>query len=121
MARAADLVVRLGVARTRVCRLVNRCDPRHRDGGFLARADSDVESAQSLRVLEGGVEIAELMSAGAALEVADLDNPFTKSVSSGLARLLEELGRLPEGVDARRFLGRGNRRRQRLFFRRAAS
>lgn len=113
VARAAALAVRLGVARTRIMRVMNGCDVRRRDEGFLARADLGLETARTLRVLDGGDEVAELLSSGHAQELAALDNPFVSSVSMLLAHTLEELGRLPADPRAQAALSEQPRRRRR--------
>jgi pilus assembly protein CpaE len=115
LARAGNLAVRLGVARTRIMRLMNRCDPRHRDEGFLARADVGLECARNLRVVDGGDEVAELLSAGLAQELSVLECDFTDSLSTALAQMLSELGCLPDDPRAARAL-EGRRRLSRGLF-----
>lgn len=102
LARAAALAVRLGVARTRIVRVMNRCDARRRDEEFMTRATMGLEAARTFRVLEGTLDVAELMSAGHAPELVDLDNPFATSCAALVAKLLSDLGRLPEHEGARR-------------------
>lgn len=110
LSRAAALAVRLGVARTRIVRVMNRCDPRHRDEGFLARADLGLETARTLRIQEGGIEIPELLSAGHGEEIPVLENGFSSSCAHGLAQLLSELGCLPDCEESRRARdGKGSR------------
>lgn len=116
LSRVALLAVRLGVARTRICRLLNRCDPRHRDEGFISRADAGFETARPLSIYEGGIEVPELMSAGHAPELVDLPNPFSESVARHLAQILAELGVLPEDERARKAAGeRGHAKRSEAF------
>lgn len=102
LARAAKLAVRLGVARTRIVRLMNRCDPRCRDEEFMTRASLGLETTSSFRVLEGTVDVPELLSAGHAPELAELDNEFSNSCASALAKLLAEMGQLPNHPEARK-------------------
>lgn len=102
LARAAALAVRLGVARTRIVRVMNRCDARRRDEEFMTRATMGLEAARTFRVLEGTLDVAELMSAGHAAELVELDNAFATSCAAFVAKLLADLGRLPEHEGARR-------------------
>lgn len=102
LARAAKLAVRLGVARTRIVRLMNRCDSRCRDEEFMTRASLGLETTSSFRVLEGTVDVAELLSAGHAVELAELDNEFATSCAATLAKLLAEMGQLPDHPEARK-------------------
>lgn len=102
LARAAALAVRLGVARTRLVRLMNRCDPRRRDEEFMTRASMGLEGARSFRVLEGSLDVAELLSAGHAPDLAELDNDFSTSCASVAAKILADLGCLPDCDGARK-------------------
>ncbi len=125
LSRVGLLAQRLGVARTRICRLINRCDPRHRDEGFISRADAGFETARQLSIFEGGIEVGELMSAGHAAELVDLPNAFSESVAHHLALILSELGVLPDDERARKAAGekreRGKRAEVFPFFRALAS
>ena len=113
LARCGSLAVRLGVARTRVVRLMNGCDPRGRDESFVARAAVGLECSRELRVVDGGADAVELLSCGRAADLADLDVPLVASLSHGLAQLLQELGCLPECEGATRALaGEGRARRR---------
>ncbi|MEY8437513.1 P-loop NTPase [Atopobiaceae bacterium 24-176] len=102
LARAAALAVRLGVARTRLVRLMNRCDAKRRDEEFMTRASMGLEGARSFRTLEGSLDVAELLSAGHAPELAGLDNDFATSCAAVAAKLLSDLGCLPDCDEARR-------------------
>lgn len=122
LARAGSLAVRLGVARTRIVRLMNRCDRRRRDEGFLARADMGLETAKSFRILDGGEEVAEILSSGHADELAHLEGDFTQSVAAFIAQMMSELGKLPSHADAAKALQGGKRKSWSfLSFRREAS
>ncbi|MGI6230060.1 MAG: AAA family ATPase [Tractidigestivibacter sp.] len=102
LARTSGLVVRLGVARTRIARLENRANPRTRPDPSFGRAEVGLEAARGFRVFDGGDEVADYISAGEAAELVKLGSPFTDSVSSSLAQILEELGRLPSCDEAKR-------------------
>ncbi len=114
LARCGGLAVRLGIARTRIVRLMNGCDPRMRDASFVARAAVGLECAREVRVPDGGIEVTELMSAGKAAELAALENPMCTALAHGLAELLKELGKLPEHEAATRAL-ENTRRGHKLF------
>lgn len=121
LARCGSLAVRLGVARTRIVRLMNGCDARGRDEAFVSRAARGLECAREIRVLDGGDEAVGLLAAGHAADLARLDNPFSDSLATGLAQMLQELGRLPDAEGAARALGGRKRARRFLSRRREAS
>lgn len=114
LARCGSLAVRLGVARTRIVRLMNGCDPRRRDESFVARAAVGLECAREVRVLDGGLDLVELASAGECGQLSASGNPAAQDASRGLAGLLKELGALPECEAAHAAL-EGAQRRRRLF------
>lgn len=119
LARMSGLAVRLGVARTRIARVENRADPRTRTDPTVGRAEVGLEAARVYRVVDGGGEVPELVSAGRVRELCEPGYPFADSVSALLAQLLAELGALPESDEARRaYESRGPRRRWALFGRR---
>lgn len=113
LARCGSLAVRLGVARTRIVRLVNGCDARGRDEARLMRAAQGFEFAREIRVLDGGGEATELLASGHAPELAASGDGFAESLATGLAQLLKELGKLPDNEGALKALE--GKRRQRGF------
>ena len=92
LSRTAALAVRLGVARTRIMRASNRCDARAGEEGLLYRADIGLEAAQAFRLLEGGVEVGDLLRTGHARDLAVLRNDFSESAGTWVAKVLGELG-----------------------------
>lgn len=114
LARCGGLAVRLGIARTRIVRLMNGCDPKMRDESFVARAAVGLECAREVRVPDGGLEVVELLATGGSSELATLDGAMPRAVAHGLAAVLKELGRLPEGDAPARALA-GGKRQRRLF------
>ena len=102
LARMSGLAVRLGVARARIARLENRSDPRGRGSVAPARSEVGLEAARAYRVVDGGDEVDELLSAGRVGELCEPGYPFSDSLSATLAQLLAELGRLPDCAEARR-------------------
>lgn len=116
LARMSGLAVRLGVARARIARLENRSDPRGRGAAVPPRPEVGLEAARSYRVVDGGEEVDELMSAGRVRELCEPGYPFSESVASMLAQLLAELGRLPDCEEARGAYGAPRQRRHRGLF-----
>ena len=115
-ARVSALAVRLGVARTRIVRLVNLADPRVRASAFEGRAEVGLETARMHRIVDGGVECEDLLAAGKVDEVCQTDAPAVSCVSTMLAQVLSELGRLPDNEEARKaYEQRGTKRRFALF------
>ena len=115
-ARISALAVRLGVARTRIVRVVNLGDPRVKPNMFEGRAEVGLETARMHRVVDGGVEAEELLSAGKVTELVDVDSDMVAGVASLLAQMLSELGRLPDDEEARKAAEpRSRRRRLQLF------
>lgn len=118
LSRLGALAVRLGVARTRIVRLSNRCDPKGRDEVVLNRANVGLETARNLRVLEGGEEVGELLAAGRVVDAVGLVPDFGESAASALAKVLSEMGRLPRCDGAMRAAQDEGGRRRRRFGRR---
>ena len=106
VARLAALAVRLGIARTRIVRVSNFGDLRHAGAARINRADVGLETARLMRVADGGSGTSELLASGYAEQLSQLDSPFSSSVSSLLAQLLAELGRLPDDKAAKAALDR---------------
>ncbi|MDO4536751.1 MAG: P-loop NTPase [Coriobacteriales bacterium] len=103
-ARMGALAVRLGVARTRIVRLANRCGQRGKSEPVINRADVGLETARPLRVLDGGVEVVDCLAEGKVAELLELGTRYEDSVANCLAKLLSELGALPELEEAKRAL-----------------
>lgn len=110
-ARLAALAVRLGVPRTRIVRLANRCGHRGRSEPLINRADVGLETARPISVQDGGVEVRDFLAEGNVGDLLVLGSRFTDSAGTALAKLLVELGRLPNTSEARHALeqrrGRG--------------
>ncbi len=115
-ARMSALAVRLGVARTRIVRVINLGDPRTRPNAFEGRAEVGLETARLYRVVDGGIEAEELLASGKVEELCAADSDLTAGVRSMLAQTLSELGRLPDDEDARKAAeSRGGKRHRKLF------
>ena len=100
-ARTSGLAVRLGVARTRIARIENRANPRFKPDLSLGRAEVGLETARVYRVFEGGRDVGGLLGEGKAAELCEPGSALADSLASGLAKLLAELGRLPDCDEAR--------------------
>ena len=103
-ARLGGLAVRLGVARTRIVRLANRCGRRSKGGPQINRAEVGLETARPLDVLEGGPEVSDCLGEGKVKDLLDIGSRFAESSATALAKMLSELGRLPDVPQARRYL-----------------
>lgn len=118
-ARMSALAVRLGVARTRIVRVVNLGDPRAKPNAFEGRAEVGLETARMYRVIDGGIEAEELLSSGRIGELVDAEADVVMGVASLLAQTLAELGRLPDNEMAHKAAeARVGKRRRALFGRR---
>ena len=115
LSRAAALVVRLGVARTRIVRVMNRCESRRRDDALAYAGQVGLETARCVRLLEGDEEVTEMLAAGQVAELARLDNDFSESAAHLIASMLSELGQMPDSEEARKLLKRAERKRRGLF------
>lgn len=102
--RLAALAVRLGVARTRIVRLANRCGSHGKGEPIINRADVGLETARPFRVLDGGADVGDCLAEGKVGELFELGSRFAESCATTLARLLSELGKLPDHEGARRAL-----------------
>ncbi|WP_051353647.1 nucleotide-binding protein [Atopobium fossor] len=100
--RCAALAVRLGVARTRIMRVSSKSDVSSKNEHHLYRADIGLEAARLLRVSDGGVEVPELLSMGHAQDLMQTDSAFVRTTKICLAKVLSELGCLPQNEDAQK-------------------
>ena len=101
-ARMSALAVRLGVARTRIVRVINLADPRARTNAFEGRAEVGLETARLYRVVDGGIEAEELFASGKVDELMGAGGDLASGVQTLLAQTLAELGRLPACEEARK-------------------
>lgn len=115
LARCGGLAVRLGIARTRIVRIMNGCDERSRDETFVSRAAAGLECSRELKVFDGDIEALELLGCGKVAELIEIENPLATSVATGLAQILRELGALPACESANLALSGTKRRSSRLF------
>lgn len=117
-ARMAALAVRLGIARTRIMRLANRCGPHGRGEPIINRAEVGLETVRPLRVFDGGPDVRECMAEGSMGDLVDLGSRFAESAAASLAQILSELGKLPDHPDAQRYTQHASERSRWTFGRR---
>ncbi len=86
------LCARLGIPRTKLVTVMNRCDPRHRDEGFLQRVSFETQAPQVVRVLDGGAEVTQMLSIGHAADLFGIQNKFATSVEELMAHVCCALG-----------------------------
>ncbi len=87
-----SLCARLGIPRTKLVTVMNRCDPRHRDEGFLSRVGFETQAPQVVRVLDGGSEVTQMLSIGRAAELLGIQNKFAASVEALMGQICTGLG-----------------------------
>lgn len=87
-----SLCARLGIPRTKLVTVMNRCDPRHRDEGFLSRVSFEIQAPQVARVLDGGAEVTQMLSIGHAADLFGIQNKFATSVEALMAQVFGSLG-----------------------------
>ncbi len=124
LAAQQSLCTRIGVARTKLVTVVNRCDPRHRDEGYLERLRFSSQAPQTVKAVDGGGEVAQMLSIGSAGELLTARNRFALSVSDLVLPLAADLGcqippstgfaLLPAGAanEKRGFLRKGRKERK---------
>jgi pilus assembly protein CpaE len=113
--RVSSLAVRLGVARTRIVRVINLADPHVRRAPTDGRAAVGLETARVFQVSDGGVEAEELLAAGRITDLVAAKPALVDDVASFLAQVLADLGRLPETEAAQRAAQHEQPRRRGLF------
>ena len=69
-----------------------------------------METARPLRVLDGGSEVADCMAEGRVQDLFALGSKFAETSSESLAKLLSELGRLPDVPEARQLVEKKSQR-----------
>ena len=91
LAKTSALAVRLGVARGRICRIENFSNPHARFDLDFGRNEVGLEGAESYKVIDGGMNVHELLATGHALELVDAKTPFVRSTQALLTELLHDL------------------------------
>ena len=88
----------------RIARLANRCGRRGHAEPAINRAEVGLETARPLRVLDGGAEVSDCLGEGKIQDLFDLGSKFAESSAQSLAKLLKELGCLPDVPQATRLV-----------------
>ena len=73
-------------------------------------------SVNNASVLEGGDEVGELAASGHLADLVSYEQDFPDSLSTALAKILEELGRLPDCSEAQTALHASVPRKARSWF-----
>lgn len=95
LAKTSALAVRLGVARGRIARIENFSKPHSRVDLDFGRNEVGLEGAESYKVLDGGMNVHELMATGHVLELVDSKNNFVRSTQALLTELVHDLSLTP--------------------------
>lgn len=91
LGRTSALVVRLGVARTRICRVQNYANAHAKLDFDFARSEIGLEGASVYGICDGGSDIGELMSLGNMLDICAGNSTFIKSVQTMVTELAHSL------------------------------
>lgn len=91
LAKTSALAVRLGVARGRIARIENFSNPHSCVDLDFGRNEVGLEGAESYKVLDGGMNVHELMATGHVLELVDSKNNFVRSTQALLTELVHDL------------------------------
>lgn len=95
LAKTSALAVRLGVARGRIARIENFSNPHSRVDLDFGRNEVGLEGAESYKVLDGGMNVHELIATGHVLELVDSKNNFVRSTQALLTELVHDLSLTP--------------------------
>ncbi len=95
LAKTAALAVRLGVPRTRICRVDNFSNPHNRFDIDFGRSEIGLEGAQAYKIVDGGMDIHELLATGHVRELIQVRNAYVKSVQAMLTEFIHDLALKP--------------------------
>jgi hypothetical protein len=95
LAKTAALAVRLGVPRTRICRVDNFTNPHNRFDIDFGRSEIGLEGAQAYKIVDGGMDIHELLATGHVRELIQVHNAYVKSVQAMLTEFIHDLALKP--------------------------
>lgn len=90
--RLSNLIARMGVPRTRITPVLNRCGKRDEGETFAARLEFGLSCGEVARISDGGREVGEMASIGRLGEALDSSGAFRADVGDFCAGLLAELG-----------------------------
>lgn len=92
LGKTSALAVRLGVARTRICRIENFANPHAKLDLDFARTEIGLEGACAYRICDGGASVAELISTGHVHELCESNNTYIRNLQSMITSVLHGLG-----------------------------
>lgn len=115
LARCSDLARRLGVVRTRMVNIINRCDVAGRDRMFLEKIEPNIGNTKIFYIEDGEVEVAEYLSCGKVGDLSSKNTVCMRSIRLALFKLLQETGSLPQGASEKEFVGKGYKKKKKLF------
>lgn len=92
LGKTSALAVRLGVARTRICRVENFTNPHSKPDPDFARTEIGLEGACAYRICDGGTSVAELISTGHVHELCESNNTYVRNLQSMITSVLHGLG-----------------------------
>ncbi|MBY4797231.1 P-loop NTPase [Collinsella sp. AGMB00827] len=97
-ARIAQLAARLGVARTKMVSVLNRCTASSLNEEFALRFEMALSLHSRVRIPDGGSEVSGLLSFGRLEDLARGESRLTSAIQTCTSSLLKELGcAVPEG------------------------
>ena len=115
LVRCSDLARRLGVVRTRMVNIINRCDVAGRDRMFLEKVEPNIGNAKIFYIEDGEVEVAEYLSCGKVDDLSSKNTVCMRSIRLALFKLLQETASLPQGASEKDFVGKGYKKKKKLF------
>ncbi len=116
LARTASLAVRLGVARTRIVRVMNQCRRRTSINDEQYRQLKGLETARCFHLSESDIDLYQCLGHGEVFRLSQSHDMFARSAAGCLASVLSELGCLPEEELALQALRSEQKSRHRGFF-----
>lgn len=95
LTRTVSLMMRLGVARTRIVQIDNLTSTHDRPWQARELDKQALAAGSSFIVRDGGIDVSELLSAGQAMELIEGKGYFVSSLTHMLVETLSELGYRP--------------------------
>ncbi len=92
MIRTMNLANRLGIVRTKMIRLINRCDSYGFDQKFIKKAEEGSYCPHTFYVEDGGTQVSQMLSEGKAVQLIQMRNACIKTWSKTLKAILSDIG-----------------------------
>ena len=92
MIRTMNLANRLGVVRTKMIRLINRCDSYGFDQKFIQKAEEGSYCPHTYYVEDGGRQVGEMLSEGKVSNLVQTRNACVRTWSQALNSILKDIG-----------------------------